>query len=114
MGNVAWRICSVRHASTKFPPVVIGANSAELHDRILSKIPNDPRKTKQILSVLHLCVGERTEIALNVRTDDGLTIVNIRGGFGRLANFKVTREPSTLELDKSRHMTVKVHNMAIL
>lgn len=52
---------------------VVGANSAELRDKILSKIPNDPRKTKQIVSILRLCVGERTEIAVNVRTDDGLT-----------------------------------------
>ncbi len=29
--------------------------------------------TKQIASNLRLSVGERTEIALNVRTDDGMT-----------------------------------------
>ena len=52
---------------------VIGANSAQLRDKILSQIPNDPRKTKQIASNLQLSVGERTEIALNVRTDDGMT-----------------------------------------
>jgi hypothetical protein len=39
----------------------------------LSQIPDDPRKTKQIASNLQLSVGERTEIALNVRTDDGMT-----------------------------------------
>ena len=52
---------------------VIGANSAQLRDKILSQIPDDPRKTKQIASNLQLSVGERTEIALNVRTDDGMT-----------------------------------------
>ncbi|CAB4022817.1 Hypothetical predicted protein [Paramuricea clavata] len=52
---------------------VIGANSAQLQDKILSQIPNDPRKTKQIASNLQLSVGERTEMALNVRTDDGMT-----------------------------------------
>ena len=38
-----------------------------------SQIPDDPWKTKQIASNLQLSVGERTEIALNVRTDDGMT-----------------------------------------
>ena len=46
---------------------------AQLRDKILSQIPDDPRKTKQIASNLQLCVGERTEIASNVRTDDGMT-----------------------------------------
>ena len=52
---------------------VIGANSAQLRDKILSQIPDDPRKTKQIASNIQLCVGERTEIASNVCTDDGMT-----------------------------------------
>ena len=52
---------------------VIGANSAQLRDKILSQIPDDPRKTKQIASNLQLSVAERTEIALNVCTDDGMT-----------------------------------------
>ncbi|CAB4022534.1 Hypothetical predicted protein, partial [Paramuricea clavata] len=52
---------------------VIGANSAQLRDKILSQIPNDPRTTKQVASNLQLSVSERTEIALNVRTDDGMT-----------------------------------------
>ena len=52
---------------------VIGANSAQLREKILHQIPDDPRKTKQITSVLQLSVGERTEIALNVWTDDGMT-----------------------------------------
>ena len=69
----------VRNAATgekffiKAVDSVIGANSAQLRDKILSQIPDDPRKTKQIASNLQLCVGERTEIASNVRTDDGMT-----------------------------------------
>ena len=52
---------------------VIGANSTELRDKIMGQIPNDPRKTKQIISNLQLALGERTEIAINIRTDDGMT-----------------------------------------
>ena len=51
---------------------VIGANSAQLRLKILGQIPDDPRKTKQISSNLRLSVGERTEIALDVRVDDGM------------------------------------------
>jgi DNA replication protein DnaC len=59
--------------SMKAVDSVIGANSAQLRLKILAQIPDDPRKTKQIRSDLHLSVGERTEIALNVRIDDGMT-----------------------------------------
>ena len=60
--------------SIKAVDIVIGAtSSAQLRDKILSQIPDDPRKTKQIASNLQLCVGERTEIVSNVRTDDGMT-----------------------------------------
>ena len=52
---------------------VIGANSPELRSKILNQIPLDPRKTKQLASNLQLAEGERTEIALNVRTDNGIT-----------------------------------------
>ena len=52
---------------------VIGANFTELRDKIMGQIPNDPRKTKQIISNLQLALGERTEIAINIRTDDGMT-----------------------------------------
>ena len=69
----------VHHAATgekysiKAVDSVIGANSAQLRDKIISQIPDDPRKTKQIISNLQLAVGERTEIAVNVRTEDGMT-----------------------------------------
>ena len=46
--------------SIKAVDSVIGANSAQLRDKILSQISDDPRKTKQIATNLHLCVGERT------------------------------------------------------
>ena len=59
--------------SIKAVDSIIGANSAQLQDKILSQIPDDPRKTKQIASNLQLCFGERTEIASNVHTDDGMT-----------------------------------------
>ena len=51
---------------------VIGANSVELRDKIMKQIPNDTRKTKQLTSKLHIAEGERTKMAINVRTDDGL------------------------------------------
>ena len=53
---------------------VIGANSAELRDKIMRQIPHVALKnTRQLATNLHIAESERTEIALNVRTDDGLT-----------------------------------------
>ena len=51
---------------------VVGANSAELRDKIWKQIPLDPRKTMQLAFNLQLAEGERTEIAVNI-TDDGMT-----------------------------------------
>ena len=39
----------------------------------MKQIPNDPRKTKQILSNLKLAQGERTEMAMDGRIQDGMT-----------------------------------------
>ena len=39
----------------------------------MKQIPTDPRKTKQVVYNLQLAEGERTELAINVRIDDGLT-----------------------------------------
>ena len=39
----------------------------------MKQIPDDPRKTKQIVSNLHVAESERTELAMNVRTEDGMT-----------------------------------------
>ena len=52
---------------------VVGANSAELRDKILKQIPLNPTKTMQLAFNLQLAEGERTEIAVNIRTDDGMT-----------------------------------------
>jgi hypothetical protein len=53
---------------------VIGANTAELRDKILRQIPYvSLTNTKQLARNLAIAEGQRTEIALNVRTDDGLT-----------------------------------------
>ena len=53
---------------------VIGANSAELREKILRQVSYlSTKNTKQLARNLALAERERTEIALNVRTDDGLT-----------------------------------------
>ena len=59
--------------SIKAVDSVVGATSTELRDNILSQVQDDPRKTKQIMSNLQLVLDERTEIAVNIRTDDGMT-----------------------------------------
>ena len=78
--------------SIKAHDSVIGADSHQLRDKILSQIPNDPRKTKQLHSVLQLAVGERTEISLNTRTDDGMT--NGAGNVIKLIQVQQTGTPS--------------------
>ena len=53
---------------------VIGAYSVELKEKIIRQIPYvSLRNFKQLPYKLELAVGQRTEIATNVRTDDGLT-----------------------------------------
>ena len=52
---------------------VIGVGSSELRDKIMRQIPDDPRNTKQIASNLHLAESERTELAMNIRTEDVMT-----------------------------------------
>ena len=53
---------------------VIGASSVELKEKIMRQIPYVLlRNSKQLPHKLKLAVGQRTEIATNVRTDDGLT-----------------------------------------
>ena len=41
-------------------------------DRILKQILLDLRKTKQLISNLHIAEGERTDKTINVRTNDGI------------------------------------------
>ena len=71
---------------------VIGANSTELRDKILRQTPNDPRKTKQLALNLCLAEGERTELAINIRTDDGLT--NGAGNVIKLVQLHQHNKPS--------------------
>ena len=52
---------------------VIGAQSEELKQRLLTQIPDDPRKTMQLLSCLRAAENERTEVSQNIRLDDGVT-----------------------------------------
>ena len=53
---------------------VIGAHTEKLKEQILKQIPvDDPKRTKQLRTHLSIAIGERTEIALNVRLDDGMT-----------------------------------------
>ena len=53
---------------------VIGACSVELKEKIIKQIPYVPlRNSKHLAYKLKVAVGQRTEIATNVRTDEGLT-----------------------------------------
>ena len=70
----------VYHASTGNKYIIIaqdsvmGANTAQLRDKILRQIPYVSLKnTKQLARNPAIAEGERTEIAVNVRTDNGLT-----------------------------------------
>ncbi|XP_048584895.1 uncharacterized protein LOC125567916 [Nematostella vectensis] len=78
--------------SIKAHDTVIGTDSEELRDKILKQIPKDPRKTKQLHSVLHLAIGERTEISLNTRNDDGMT--NGAGSVIKFMQIHKTDKPS--------------------
>ena len=51
---------------------VMGADCKERRNKILRQVFNNRRKTEQLGSVLKLSVGERTEISLNTRIDDGM------------------------------------------
>ena len=71
---------------------VIGANSPELRDKILTQIPKDPRKTKQLALQLCLAEGERTELVMNLRTEDGMT--NGAGNVIKLVQLHQQDKPS--------------------
>ena len=74
--------------SNKAHDIVIGAQSQTLREKILKQIPLDqPNKTSQLHTVLNLAVGERTDISLNIRTDDGLT-----NGAGNIIKFMQAQE----------------------
>ena len=71
---------------------VIGANSPELRDKILTQIPKDPSKTKQLASQLCLPEGERTELVMKLRTEDGMT--NGTGNVIKLGQIHQQDKPS--------------------
>ena len=71
---------------------VIGANSPELRYKILTQIPKDPRKTKQLTLQLCLAEGERTEVVMNLRTEDGIT--NCAGNVIKLVQLHQQDKPS--------------------
>ena len=104
--------CKVHNALTgmkysiKAHDSVVGAESQELRDKLLKQIPSDPRKTKQLHSILHLAVGERTEISLNTRTDDGMT--NGAGNFIKLMQIHNTNKPSGIIWVQFDHADVGV------
>ena len=52
---------------------VISVQSEKMKEMLLSRIPNDPRKTMQLASELCIAINQRIEIAVNMRLDDGLT-----------------------------------------
>ena len=52
---------------------VVGTDNKEMQEKLLRKIPSDPRKTMQLAKQLCIAINQRTEIALNIRTEDGLT-----------------------------------------
>ena len=65
---------SVDKYTIKAQDSVIGACSAELKEKIMRQIPHVPLKnSKQLAHKLNIAVGQRTEIAINIRTDDGMT-----------------------------------------
>ena len=70
----------------------------------MKQVPGDPRKTKQLHSVLHLAVGERTEISLNTRTDDGMT--NGAGNVIKLTQVQQTNKPSGIIWVQFNHADV--------
>ena len=92
--------------SIKAHDSVVGAESQELRDKLLKQIPSDPRKTKQLHSILHLAVGEGTEISLNTRTDDGMT--NGAGNVIKLMQIHNTNKPSGIIWVQFDHADVGV------
>jgi len=90
--------------SIKAHDSVIGATSQDLWDTILKQIPLDPRKTKQLHSLLNIAVGERTEISLNTRIDDGMT--NGAGNIIKLIQMHQNTYPSGIVWVQFDHMDV--------
>ncbi|XP_068731129.1 uncharacterized protein [Montipora capricornis] len=83
---------------------VIGANSPELRDKILTQIPKDPRKTKQLALQLCLAEGERTELVMNIRTEGGMT--NGAGNVIKLVQLHQQHKPSGVVWVQFDHLDV--------
>ena len=83
---------------------VIGANSPQLRDKILRQIPKDPRKTKQLALQLCLAEGERTELVMNLRTEDGMT--NGAGNVIKLVQVHQQDKPSGIVWVQFDHSVV--------
>ena len=58
----------------------------------MKQIPNDPKKTKQMFSLLQLAEGLRTELVVNMRTEDGMT--NGAGNIVKKINLHQSGRPS--------------------
>ena len=52
---------------------VVESVSADVRRVLLGRIPSDPRKTMQLQNELHIALGLKYEIVLNINTADGLT-----------------------------------------
>ena len=70
-----------------------------------------PNKISQLHTVLHIAVGERTDISLNLRTDDGLTnvvsntyseLVNHQASYGRSLTMLIL----VRKLDKKKYTSL--------
>ena len=84
---------------------VIGASSAELREKILKQIPvNDPKKTKQLVTNLRITESERTEVTINVRTDDGIT--NGAGNVVKRIQLQVNNRPTGIVRVQFDHANV--------
>ena len=83
---------------------VVGAHSAELRGKIMKQIPNDPRKTRQIISNLKLAEVERTELAMNVRNQDGMT--NGAGNIVKKISLHQSEKPSGITWVQFDHANV--------
>ena len=65
---------SVNKYTIKAQDRVIGACSTELKEKITRQIPYVPlRNSKQLAYKLNIAFGQRTEIAINIWTNDGMT-----------------------------------------
>ena len=96
--------------SIKATDSVIGAHSKQVKEALLKKIPDDPRKTMELATALHLAIGERIEVTQNIRWDDGMT-----NGAGNVIKFvQLYNAPKLMEwygcnltihmLDKNQEM----------